>query len=138
MSEPELILVERGENYAVITINRPEKRNAVSRPLQLRLWEVLDELRDEDIRVIVLTGAGDKSFCSGVDLRDDSPKLRGTALEPNMWLATQQRIAAHPAVFIAAVNGYALGGDALLGRQPHVRLERRPAQLRAVIAQVDA
>jgi enoyl-CoA hydratase/carnithine racemase len=114
MAESELLLVDRKKQYAVITINRAEKRNAVSRPLQRRLWEVLDELREEDVRVIVLTGAGDKSFCAGVDLKDDSPEIRPTALEPTSWLATQRRIAEHPAVFIAAVNGYALGGGMTL------------------------
>jgi enoyl-CoA hydratase/carnithine racemase len=88
MTDQNLLLVDRKEGFAVITLNRPEKRNAVSRPLQLRLWDVLDELRHEDVRVIVLTGAGNVSFCSGVDLRDESPKIPGTALEPNGWLAT--------------------------------------------------
>ncbi|MEU6578827.1 enoyl-CoA hydratase/isomerase family protein [Streptomyces sp. NPDC046805] len=114
MSNSELLLVDREKEYAVITINRPEKRNAVSRPLQLRLREILDELREEDVRVIVLTGAGDVSFCAGVDLKDDSPEIRTTALEPNPWLATQRRIAEHPAIFISAVNGYALGGGLTL------------------------
>ena len=112
--DDELVLVETEGSVAYLTLNRPDKRNAASRPLQRRLWAALDDLQESDVKVIVLTGAGETSFCSGVDLRDESPTVRATAFEPNPWLGTQRRIAAHPAIFIAAVNGFALGGGMTL------------------------
>ncbi len=68
MSTSEL-LTDRSDGVLRLTLNRPEKRNAVNDDLILALTEAFDAAsRDADIRAIVLTGAGDKAFCSGADL----------------------------------------------------------------------
>lgn len=68
MSEPEL-LVDRSGHVTTLTINRPEKRNALSWDLVGRLRRaVADAKADPDVRVLVLTGAGDRAFCAGADL----------------------------------------------------------------------
>jgi len=65
------IVVERRGSAAWITLNRPEVRNALSRDLNLRLQEITAELDDrDDVRVLVVTGAGDKAFCAGADLKE--------------------------------------------------------------------
>lgn len=113
----DLVLLRREDGYAVITLNRPAKRNAMNRAAQARLAETLDATRD--CRAIVLTGAGDLSFCAGVDTTERA-NLGGAdaAARPawagDSWFEVQERIMRHPAVFVAAVNGYALGGGLTL------------------------
>jgi len=63
--------VERGDGYAVLTLNRPEAMNALSAELRTRLAQVVRELEaDPDIRVLILTGAGDRAFTAGLDLKE--------------------------------------------------------------------
>ncbi len=63
------ITLERDEGVAIVTLNRPEKLNALSQPLLRELREVCDELEDDhDVRVVVLTGSG-RAFSSGFDLK---------------------------------------------------------------------
>jgi len=114
----DLILFEEFENYAVITFNRPEKLNALSSPMVLQFQQRLDECRGRHA-VIVITARG-KAFCAGVDLKERNDwvrkgaKIRGDNVR-NKWYDTMGTIIRnHPAVFIAAVNGLALGGGATL------------------------
>lgn len=63
--------VERGDGYAVLTLNRPEAMNALSAELRTRLAQVVRELQAEpSIRVLILTGAGDRAFTAGLDLKE--------------------------------------------------------------------
>ena len=69
MSEP-VILVERDEAVATVTLNRPQARNALSSELRKALWQTMGELdRDDAIAAVVLTGA-DPAFCAGLDLKE--------------------------------------------------------------------
>ena len=117
MSE-DLILFEEFENYAVITFNRPEKMNALSSPMVMQLQQRIEECRGRH-SAIVITARG-KAFCAGVDLRERNEwvrkgaKIRGDNVR-NKWYDTMCTIIRnHPAVFIAAVNGLALGGGVTL------------------------
>jgi enoyl-CoA hydratase/carnithine racemase len=110
-----LILVEDRGEYAVLTINRPEKRNAMSFDSLARFREALQEVRTK--KVVVLTGVG-SSFCAGMDLSEAAKHAAfsadSTSQEIHPWTAIQSQIRAHGAVFIAAVNGFALGGGSTL------------------------
>ena len=65
-----VILRDRRGQVEVLTLNRPEARNAVNGEVAKQMTAALDDLeKDEDLRVIVLTGAGDKAFCAGMDLK---------------------------------------------------------------------
>ena len=78
--DDQLVLVEDHGNWALITINRPEKRNAMSNATQRRLREAFHEVYEK--RVVVLTGVG-PSFCAGVDLVEGqgaTPRHARTAL----------------------------------------------------------
>jgi crotonobetainyl-CoA hydratase len=107
------VLTERQGHILIVTINRPEARNAVNAAVHVGIGTALDAAEaDPDIRVVIVTGAGDKAFCAGADLVALS---RGGALAPDD--KAQQAwgfggFAAHPISkpVIGAVNGFAFGG----------------------------
>jgi enoyl-CoA hydratase/carnithine racemase len=109
-----LVTVEQYRSYAVVRLNRPEKKNALNRAARRDLLAALTSLRATS-RVIVLTGCGD-SFCSGVDLKEARADAEaGTPSDLGSdWIEVLIAIREHPAIFIAAVNGLALGGGATL------------------------
>jgi len=124
-----LVLLEKKDGYGIITLNRPEKRNAMNRAAQAQLWAALEAAR-ADCRVIIITGAGDVAFCSGVDLsetRAGTPE-RQFANGSNSWFETQEILKRHPAVLIAAVNGFALGGGLTLVHNCELAIASETAQ----------
>lgn len=104
-------LAERRGNVMVITINRPEARNAVNAAVSIGLGDALEEAQhDPEVRAVVVTGAGDKSFCAGAD-------LKAIARRENIYHPGHPEwgFAGYVHHFIdkptiAAVNGTALGG----------------------------
>lgn len=107
------VLVERQGHILIATINRPEARNAVNAAVHVGLGEALEQAEhDPEIRVVILTGAGDQAFCAGADLKALS---RGERLTPDDKAQRSWGFAGvvqHPISkpIIAAVNGFALGG----------------------------
>jgi methylglutaconyl-CoA hydratase len=98
---------------ATITLNRPEKRNAVSFALVEELLAALDEIEQSSAQVVVLTGAG-KAFCAGLDL-DELKNLLGKTQDENVEDSSRmgrifRRIYDFPLPTIAAVNGAAIAG----------------------------
>ena len=111
------ILFEQYKGIAKITINRPEVYNAFRPLTNQEMLDAFDICRDKaDIRVIVLTGAGDKAFCSG---GDQNYKTRGGYKDvdgtPRLnVLDLHKVIRSIPKPVIAMVNGYAIGGSNVL------------------------
>src|SRR3954469_16444522 len=98
---------------AILTLNRPEKRNAISFELIDDLLRALDEVRNSDAIVLIVTGAG-KAFCSGMDL-DNLKALLGRTPEQNLqdsgtMVRLFRSLYEFPKVTIAAVNGFAIAG----------------------------
>ena len=114
-TEADLVLVEDRGDYAVMTINRPEKRNAMSSAAQRRVRDALAETTEK--KVVVLTGTG-PSFCAGVDLVEARNAPQPSGRQPSQallsWTQCQVDLRSHPAIFLAAVNGFALGGGSTL------------------------
>jgi enoyl-CoA hydratase len=109
MAEYQYILVERDERVGIVTLNRPKELNALNTQLIGELARALEELdRDEATRCIVLTGAGEKAFAAGADIKEMSDKSPIDMLTGGFenWL----RIKRIHTPLIAAVGGYALGG----------------------------
>jgi enoyl-CoA hydratase/carnithine racemase len=105
-----VILRERLGQVEVLTLNRPEARNAVDQELTDQMTAALDELnQDEDLRAIVLTGAGDKAFCAGMDLKAFGAGAMGSiGADAGGFGGFARREIKVPV--IAAVNGPALAG----------------------------
>jgi len=113
MPEPEPgteILRETRGHVAILTINRPDARNAVNAAVAKGLSNAFDAIEaDKDVWVVVLTGAGDKAFCAGMDLKAFASGEGGGVMgNKNGFAGIARR--AFPKPIIAAVNGFALAG----------------------------
>ncbi|MBI3968351.1 MAG: enoyl-CoA hydratase/isomerase family protein [Chloroflexi bacterium] len=108
------VLSERRAGIAVVTINRPEIGNAVDQATTAALGRVVAELAtDESLRAVVLTGAGDRAFVTGGDLKQYLAAIRTAADARRMSLGMQavlERLANLDVPVIAAINGAAYGG----------------------------
>jgi enoyl-CoA hydratase/carnithine racemase len=108
-----LILFDRPEDgVAVITLNRPEKLNALSTPLLAEFSAALDRAdADPAVRVVILTGAGDRAFAAGADIAEYRGRREKAFMDFQFaGRKINDRLEAFPKPTIAAVNGYALGG----------------------------
>lgn len=109
MSTYQYILSERIERIGIVTLNRPKELNALNHQLVEELANALDELdSDNDIRCIVITGAGEKAFAAGADIKEMTDKSPIDMMIGQF--AAWQRIKRIHTPLIAAVGGYALGG----------------------------
>jgi crotonobetainyl-CoA hydratase len=107
-----LVDVERHERVAVVTLNRPESRNAINVEITRELATTFDGLEhDDDVLAVVITGAGDRAFCAGADLKAAASGQTfsdRSKRPPGGFASINQRN--FPKPMIAAVNGAALGG----------------------------
>lgn len=106
----EYIIFEKAERLAIITLNRPEAMNAINSGIWLEIGTAIEEFsNDPDLWVAIITGAGDRSFCAGADLKEVATGFTITS-EMAKWgfAGITQHYVSKP--IIAAVNGFALGG----------------------------
>lgn len=98
---------------ALVTLNRPQRLNAIDPLLDAAMRQALEQLEaDDQVRCIVLTGAGDKAFCAGAEIPSYLPMLRDNIEagrdDPQVCGVTHRNVTSKP--LLAAVNGLALGG----------------------------
>ncbi len=123
MTSYETILIERRESVAVLTINRPDKLNALSSKVHAEGVEILDDLRsDETVRVVVVKGAGEKAFVAGADISefaDATPvEQRGVMNSRSLFTVLDT----FPKPIIAMINGFCLGGGNELAMACDIRI----------------
>src|ERR1700678_3816436 len=129
----ELVLFETRGAIALLTLNRPEKLNALNYALVDRLKERLDAIeRDSDIRAVILTGAGDRAFSAGADITEFSETLReGPDAAVRAFVRHGQsmtaRIESFPKPIIVAVNGIAFGGGCEITEAAHLAVASEKA-----------
>lgn len=126
------ILAEIEENILTVTINRPKKLNALNRETIQELHEVFKRAKDdEEVKVIILTGSGEKAFVAGADISEFanfSPK-EGKRLSAEGQEKLFDYVANFPKPVIAAVNGFALGGGLELAMAAHFRIASDNAKM---------
>lgn len=124
----ELVLCETRDAVAILTLNRPEKLNALNYALVDRIKERLDAIEpDPAIRAVILTGAGDRAFSAGADITEFSETLReGPDAAVRAFVRRGQsmtaRIEAFPKPVIVAVNGIAFGGGCEITEAAHLAI----------------
>ena len=126
------LLIDREENVAVLTINRPDKYNALNDDVVAEISSAMDELgADDGVRAIVITGAGDKAFISGADvgMLQDLETSRDAVANSRRGQAMTLKVENLPKPVIAAINGYALGGGLELAMACDIRLASDTARL---------
>ena len=118
------VLLEKKGNIAVATINRPKALNALNSQVLEDLNELVDLVNaDEEIRALVLTGAGEKAFVAGADIGEMStlPKAEGEAFGKK-GNDVFRKLETMPIPTIAAINGFALGGGCELSMSCDIRI----------------
>lgn len=110
---PDDLIITRHDGWAQLQVNREAQRNAMNRTARQGLLNAFKSLKGQ-VKVVVLTGTG-VAFCAGMDLKErEADRTAGIEGAGEEWIAVNMAIRAHPAIFIAAVNGLALGGGATL------------------------
>ena len=120
----ENILLKKDEKTAVVTINRPESLNALNAQTIKEISSALDELQsDNEVRVIILTGSGEKSFVAGADIKEFSNfnQEKAEELARNGKSILFDKIENLSKPVIAAVNRFALGARFELAMACHIR-----------------
>lgn len=117
------VRLERSGGIGVITIDRPDKLNALTLAMYDELGEAFAEVRDDPrIGVAVLTGAGDRAFCVGADLAESIPALTEERFDISEWDAAHQKHSTLEKPVIAAVNGLCFGGGFEIMLSTDIRL----------------
>ena len=127
----EVATLTRHGNVALITLNRPEAMNSLNRDLCTSLSGFIEEVeRDDDLRVAVLTGAGQKAFCAGIDLRERKGMSDEEVNDLRRFIVFPlfQRLEGMEKPLIGAVNGLALGGGAEIALICDIRIASENAR----------
>lgn len=128
----ENILIDKAEGVAIVTINRPEKLNALNKATIAELHAGVTALQvDAEVRVVILTGSGEKAFVAGADISE----FAAFSVEEGAMLAAHGQqmlfdfVENFPKPVIGAVNGFALGGGLELAMSCHFRIASENAKM---------
>jgi len=126
----EALRVEVADGIATITIDRPEKRNALNAAVRREIVEALDALRADDAaRVLIVTGAGDRAFVAGADIGEFAARTPAEQRASMQGRSPFEELAAFPRPTLAMIRGYALGGGCELALACDIRVAARSARL---------
>lgn len=126
------LLIDLSDKIATVTLNRPKALNALNKDLLSEISSFLEEAKNNsDIRVIILTGSGDRSFVAGADIKEfsDFNGAQGAELARKGQEEVFNKIEQFPKPIIAAINGFALGGGLELAMAADFRIASENAKL---------
>jgi enoyl-CoA hydratase len=124
------ILLETKDRISTLTINRPDKRNALNQPTRDEILHALDSLQSSaESRVLIVTGAGDKAFIAGADIGEFEGRTPLTQREAMKARRIFDAIEEFPKPVIAMINGFCLGGGMELALACDLRLASDTAKL---------
>ncbi len=141
MNQPKSFLYEQHDGIATITLNRPERLNAITFEVYRELTDFFVTLRDEkDVRVVVITGAG-RAFCSGGDVRDIIGELQGRDAEgllefTRLTCELIRNMRALPKPIIASLNGTTAGAGACIALASDLRIAAAEAKIAFIFVKV--
>ncbi len=120
------MLATKDDGVGLITFNQPEKRNAMSIEMWGGLGEILDEFReDNDVRVVILTGAGNQAFVSGADISQFEKNRANADAQreyDRLTSAGRDKLHSFPKPMIARIRGFCLGGGLAIAMQTDLRI----------------
>jgi len=128
------VLIEIKNRVALLTLNRPEKLNALNYETNDRLLELLDQIEDnDDVGAVILTGAGDRAFSAGGDIHEFTASIKeGVDIAVKEFCKRGQtmtaRLESYPKPILAAVNGIAFGGGCEITEAVHLAVASDQAQ----------
>ncbi|MBO9452216.1 enoyl-CoA hydratase/isomerase family protein [Tropicibacter sp. R16_0] len=119
MSADSLILTQRDGACLTVTVNRPDKANSLTTEMLVLLRDIFRKAAtDDDLRAIIMTGAGDRVFCAGADLNTLYDAQNG----PDPWDEMAEALRAVPILTVAAINGPCIGGGMTLALGCDIRI----------------
>lgn len=125
----EVLLVSIQDQVAVLTVNRPERMNALNQQVCDRLVRTLEELdRDPAVHVAIVTGAGDKAFIAGADIREFEHQTAVEQIRVGQVLPVYSAVETFSKPLIAAINGFCLGGGCELAMATDIRVASENAR----------
>ena len=131
MKSYETIVYAVDDHVATVTLNRPDVHNAQNDTLRRELYDIFAALgTDDDVKVVIVTGAGERAFSAGADIREFVAPASPTELrERRKRLDYRAMMERCPQPIIAAINGFALGGGLELALACDIRIAAETAQL---------
>jgi len=126
----ENVILDRKDRVAVLTVNRPDKLNALNLATRNDIVAALEELKaDESIRCVIITGAGEKAFIAGADIAEFAGRTAHQQRAIMQGMRVFNAMEEFPKPVIAAINGYCLGGGCELALACDIRLASANARL---------
>lgn len=131
MNEKTILVDKRTDGIAIVTLNRPEAANAFSRQMLYDFQDALSDLKsDANVRVVILTGSGEKAFCAGADLKERRGMTNSEVKQAVRLIGkTINEVENLPQPVIAAINGVAFGGGLELALACDLRVGALEAKL---------